>query len=212
MHLSIANNKCNYWTVILNEWTKEVEALHRLKIGKWRDCLLLWHPVYPPLAISIFIKGNIVRLNCFQMVTEDGKKGCVLAAQLYGGYIDISVNIMPHQHHEYDLATLKSLCFFLFIGSLTPRGWGRSLTDLSDESQPCSDWAKKEYAREQTKWAHFTQTLSSFSISLISNLDHLPAGKTEGFSDLESPYYTQQRTSKNCWHARLKVGHWHQYA
>ena len=61
-----------------------------------------------PLAISISIKGNIVRLNCLQTVTEDGAAGSVLAARLYGGDIDISENVMPRQHHDCDLSTLPS--------------------------------------------------------------------------------------------------------
>lgn len=50
----------------------------------------------PPLAISVSIKGNIVYLNCLQMVTEDSAKESVLTAHLYGGDADISVNVMPH--------------------------------------------------------------------------------------------------------------------
>ena len=77
---------------------------------------------FSPLAISISIKGNIVHLNCFQTITEDNMKGSVLAAQLYGGDIDISVNVMPHRHNDYDLSTHTSgnlSYFFSFIGKVS---------------------------------------------------------------------------------------------
>lgn len=85
-----------------------------------------------PLAISVSIKGSIVYLNRFQMVTEDSMKESVLTAHLYGGDIDISVNVMPHQHHDYDLLTHASGSFLSATSHY--QELGRSHIDLSDKS------------------------------------------------------------------------------
>lgn len=120
------------------------------KNRKWRDWHLLWLPhwvLFPLWQYLFLFKGNIVHLNCSPMVTEDGMKGSVLTAQLYGGDIDISVNVMPHQHLEYDLWTPTSEIFSFFFYwqhvSLIPGGVVRSLTDLSGKRLSCSDWAKE---------------------------------------------------------------------
>ena len=82
----------------------EAVALQRLKTGG-RQIVYYYgiHTAYFPLAISISIKGNIVPLNCFQTLIENSMKGSVLTAQLYGAYIDISMNVMLRQYHDYDL-------------------------------------------------------------------------------------------------------------
>lgn len=160
------------------------------KNRKWRDWHLLWLPhwvLFPLWQYLFLFKGNIVHLNCSPMVTEDGMKGSVLTAQLYGGDIDISVNVMPHQHLEYDLWTPTSEIFSFFFYwqhvSLIPGGlWEASLT------YQVRGWAAVIEQKRICLRANKVSTLHPYSVSFfIAPHFELRLPTAEVFSHLLTP-------------------------
>lgn len=125
----------------------------------------------PPLAISVSIIGNIVHLNCFQTVTEDSVKE---SAHLYGGDIDISVNVMPHHPHDCDLFTHTSGSFFSLVMSHS-QVLGEAMLTFQARVGPAVIEQRKKMA-ESKQSGHISLKPC---LPLISNLDY-PAAENRG--------------------------------
>lgn len=157
-----------------------------LKIGS--GAIVYYHGIhieyFPSGNKYLFQKGNNVRLNCFQTVTHrDGE--CPYRSTLWRSYTHFSDNTMTVTSRPVSRPPRLTQFFFLLVMSHS-QGWGRSL-NWPGRWERALRWLskQKEYACEQTKWVHFTHTLSLFfSISLISYLDHPPAESTEVFYHL----------------------------
>lgn len=104
------------------EWTQQPSVLQILKIGSQEIvyCYGIHIEHIPSGNIHLYQRQYYpceLLPNSYTGVHE----GKCLTAQLYGGYIDISVNVMPHQHHDYDPSTRTSGSFFfyfIFIGNV----------------------------------------------------------------------------------------------
>ena len=128
--------------------------------------------IFPSGNQYLFQKGNNVRLNCFQMVTQ-GDGECPYRSTLWRSYTRFSVCnvtatpwLWPLNPPSLTLPSPRLTLFFLFFSLVMShsQGWGRSLPDRADKSESCSDWANRENmpASKQNEYTSPTLCLSLF--------------------------------------------------
>lgn len=139
-----------------------------LKIGS--GAIVYYHGIhieyFPSGNKYLFQKGNNVRLNCFQTVTHrDGE--CPYRSTLWRSYMTTPW-LWPL---DPSLALHASPSSFFLLVMSHSQGWGRSLTDWADKSEPCGDWANRRNmpASKQNEYTSPTLCLSFFRspLSLI---------------------------------------------